>query len=90
MKKLEKVLNDNLHILYHDPDIKNVFPEETVSVLYRRRKCFKELISLSLYPRTLRESASRASVMRADVTFVRVIRCLKMNSFVLLQVRHIR
>ena len=90
MKKLEKVLNDNLHILYRDPDMKNVLPEGTVSVLYRRGKCLKELISLSLYPRTVTESASRVSVMRADVTFVRIIRCLKMNSLVLLQVRHIR
>ena len=45
MKNLEKVLNDNLHILYSDPDMKKVFPEGTISVTYRRRKCLKELIS---------------------------------------------
>ena len=28
MKNLEKVLNDNLHILNGDPDMKKVFPEE--------------------------------------------------------------
>ena len=27
MKNLEKVLNDNLHILYGDPDMKKVYPE---------------------------------------------------------------
>ena len=61
MKNLEKVLNDNLHILYGDPDMKKVFPEGNISVTYRRRKCLKKLISPSLYPQTVTESASRAS-----------------------------
>ena len=61
MKNLEKVLNDNLHILYGDLDIKKVFPEGTVSFTYKRRKCLKELISPSLYPKTVTESASRVS-----------------------------
>ena len=61
MKNLEKILNDNLHILYGDPDMKKVFPEGTVSVTYRRGKCLKELISPSLYPRTVTEYASRVS-----------------------------
>ena len=61
MKNLEKDLNDNLHILYGDPDMKKVFPEGTISVTYRRGKCLKELISPSLYPPTVTESASRVS-----------------------------
>ena len=61
MKTLEKVLNDNLHILYGDPDMKKVFPEGTISVTYRRGECLKELISPSLYPRTVTEFASRVS-----------------------------
>ena len=61
IKNLEKVLNDNLHILYDDPDMKKVFPEGTISVTYRRGKCLKELISPSLYPLTITESASRVS-----------------------------
>ena len=54
MTNLEEVLNDNLHILYGDPDMKKVFPEETISVTYRRGQCLKELISPSLYARTVR------------------------------------
>ena len=61
MKDLEKVLNDNLHISYSDPDMKKVFPEGIISATYRRGKCLKELISPSLYPRTVIESASRVS-----------------------------
>ena len=54
-------MNDNLHILYGDPDMKKVFPEETISVTYRRGQCLKELISPSLYARTVTESASSVS-----------------------------
>ena len=61
MENLEKVLNDNLHILYGYLDMKKVFPEGTISVPYRRGKCLKELISPSLYPSTVTESASRVS-----------------------------
>ena len=61
MKNLGKVLNDNLHILYGDPDMKKVFPEGTISVTYRRGKCLKESISPSLYPRTVTGSASNLS-----------------------------
>ena len=61
MKNLEKILNDSLHILYGDPDIKKAFPEGTVSVTYSRGKCLKELISPLLYPRTVTESASWVS-----------------------------
>ena len=50
MKNLEKILNDDLHILYGDPDMKKMFPEGTIRVTYRRGKCLKELVSPSLYP----------------------------------------
>ena len=50
MKNLERFLDDNLHILYGDPDMKEVFPERTICVTYRRENCLKELISPSLYP----------------------------------------
>ena len=61
MKNLEKVLNDNLHILYGDPEMKKVFPEWSASVTYRRGEYLKELISPSVYRRTVTESASRVS-----------------------------
>ena len=61
MKNLEKILNDNLHIVYVDPDMKKVFPEGTISVTYKRRKRLKELIFALLYPGTVTESASRFS-----------------------------
>ena len=41
MKNLENILNDNLHVLYGDPDMKKVFPEGIISVTYRRGKDLK-------------------------------------------------
>ena len=41
--------------------MKKVLPKETISVTYVRKKCLKELISPSLYPLTVTESASRVS-----------------------------
>ena len=61
IKNSEKVSNENAHISYDNLDMKKVFPERTISATYRRGKCLKELISLSLYPRTVTESASRVS-----------------------------
>ena len=57
MKNLEKILIDNLHILYGDPGMKKVFPGWTISDTYRTGKGLKKLISPSLYPRTVTESA---------------------------------
>ena len=59
MKNLEKVLHDNLHILYGGRDMKKVFPEGIECVTYRRGKCLKELISASDYPQPATDSASR-------------------------------
>ena len=50
-----------IYISYGDPDVKKVFPEGTISVTYRRGKFLIELISPSLYPRTVTESAFRVS-----------------------------
>ena len=75
MKNLEKVLNDNLHILYGDPDMKKVFPKRNISVTYRRGKCLKELISPSLYPRTVTGSASRVSKRNESDNVVYLISC---------------
>ena len=61
MKNFEKILNDNLHILFGDFDMKKVLPEGTISVTCRRGKCLKELVSLSQYPQTVTESASTVS-----------------------------
>ena len=88
MKNLENILNDNIHILYGDPDIKKVFPEGTISVTYKRGKCLSLLHCILELSQSLH--LGLVSVMRVDVTYVRIIWFLKINSLVMLQVRYIR
>ena len=90
MKNLEKVLHDILHILYGDPDLKKVFPEGTISVTYRKGKCLKESLLHSILKLLQTLHLGLVSVMRIDITYVRLVWCSKMNSVALLQVRHIR
>ena len=48
-----------------------IFPENTVSVTYRRNKNLKELISPSLFPRTIKKTAQLKNVTE-DAIFVSI------------------
>ena len=43
-------------MLHSSHEMNQIFPENTVSVTYRRNKRLKELISPSLFPRTIKEN----------------------------------
>ena len=45
IKNLQTVSRNNLPILYSDPEMKNIFPEGTINVTYKRGKSLRELIS---------------------------------------------
>ena len=45
IKNLETVIRSNLPILYSDPEMKNIFPEGSINITYRRGKSLRELIS---------------------------------------------
>ena len=49
LSNLQKIINNNLPLLYSDPDMSAVFPEGSINVTYRRRKILKTLISPSLF-----------------------------------------
>ena len=42
-KNLQTVIRNNLPTLYSDPEVKNIFPEGSISVTYRRGKSLREL-----------------------------------------------
>ena len=70
LNNLQKVIKDNLHILYSDENMKTVFPDGTINVTYKRGKCLKELISSSLFPpsSTGNESmVSKCNARRCDI-----------------------
>ena len=45
IKYLETLIRNNLPILYSDPEMKNIFPEGSINITYRRGKSLRELIS---------------------------------------------
>ena len=50
IKNLQTVIRNNLPILYSDPDMKNIFPEGSIYVTYKRGKNLREFISPSMFP----------------------------------------
>ena len=49
-----------------------IFPENTVNVTYRQNKNSKELISLSLFPRTTKKITAQLKNVTEDGIFVKV------------------
>ena len=49
LNNLQKVIKNNLPLLYSDPDMRVVFPEGSINVTYRQEKNLKALISSSLF-----------------------------------------
>ena len=45
-------------ILYSDPEIKNILPEGSINITYKRVKSLRELISPSMFPQAQVESHS--------------------------------
>ena len=58
IKNLQTCLKNNLPLLYSDPEMKNIFPEGTTNVTYKRGKSLRELISPSMFPQAQVDSHS--------------------------------
>ena len=52
---IKTIIKKHLPVL-HSSEMLQIFPENTVNVRYRRNKNLKELISLSLFPRPIKEN----------------------------------
>ena len=61
IKNLETVIRNNMPILYSDSEMKNIFPEGSINITYKRGKSLRELISPSLFPQAQVESHSIVS-----------------------------
>ena len=61
IKNLKTVIRNNLPILYSDPGMKNIFPEGSINITYKRGKSLRELISPSKFPQTQVEPHSVVS-----------------------------
>ena len=61
IKNLETVIRNNMPILYSDSEMKNIFPEGSINITYKRGKSLRELISPSVFPQAQVESHSVVS-----------------------------
>ena len=61
IKNLQTVIRNNLPILYSDPEMKDIFPEGSINIAYKRGKSLRELISPLMFSQTQVESHSIVS-----------------------------
>ena len=54
-------IRNNLPLLYIDPEMKNMSPEGTINVTYKKGKSLREIISPSMFPQTQVQSHSKLS-----------------------------
>ena len=53
IKNLQTAIRNNSPILYSDPEMKNILPEGSTNITYKRGKSLRELISPSMFPSRL-------------------------------------
>ena len=56
LPNIKSIIKKHLPVLHRSHDMLQIFPEITVNITYRRNKNLKELISPSLFPRTVKEN----------------------------------
>ena len=56
LPNIKTIIKKHLPVLYSSHEMLQIFPENTVNVAYRRNKNLKELISPSLFTRTIKEN----------------------------------
>ena len=69
IKNLQTAIRNNFPILYSDFEMKNIFPESSINITYKRGKSLRELISPSMFPQAPVEShsiVSRCKSKRCD------------------------
>ena len=66
IKNLEIVIRNNVPILYKDPEMKNMFPEGSINITYKRGKSLRELIFPSIFPQAQVQSRSIVSKCKSE------------------------
>ena len=56
LPNLKTIIKNHLTILYINQQMLDIFPENTISVTYKRNKNLKEILSPSLFPRTTKQN----------------------------------
>ena len=56
MPNLKNIIRNHLPILYSNQQILDIFPQNTISVTYKRNKNLREILSPSLFPTTTKQN----------------------------------
>ena len=70
IENLQTAIRNNLPILYSDPEMKNIFPEGSINITYKRVKSLRELFSASMFSQAPTEShymVSECKSKRCDI-----------------------
>ena len=70
IKNLQTIIRNNLPILDSNPDMKNIFPEGSINITYKRSKSLRKFIYPSLFPQAQVESHSmvnKCKFKRCDI-----------------------
>ena len=68
LPNINKIIHDNLSILYTDEDMKKLLPPNSLKTLYRRGKNLKEILSPSLFPsKPSKKESSITSCDKCDI-----------------------
>ena len=56
LPNIKTLFKKYLPVLHSNQEMLRIFPENTINVTYKRNKTLKELISPSLFPKTIKEN----------------------------------
>ena len=79
IKNLQTAIRNNSPILYSDPEMKNILPEGSTNITYKRGKSLRELISPSMFPSRLSLILLYVNVNLKYVTSAKTIWSARMN-----------
>ena len=72
LPNIKTIIKKHLLLLHSSHEMLQIFPKDTVNVIYRPNKNLKELKSLSLFPRTISGKTAQFKNVTEDLIFVKV------------------
>ena len=68
LPSIEGLIKKHIHYLHSDEVLKNVFPNENFSVIYKLNKNVKEIVAPSLYPKpSIKSNRTIVSCNKCDI-----------------------
>ena len=75
LPNIKTIIKKHLPVLHRSNEMLQIFPESTVNITFRGNKNVKELISPSVFPRTIKENNCSIENGIEDAIFVKIFLC---------------